>query len=365
MNVLGEMSMITDNLTPVVSGNVFFDKQTKTLLNHLPRHSIALLEHEDIDEMAAEALIHKKVKAVLNYDTSMTGKYPSVGTDRLLSANIPVFDVINGPALRNKVRQGDKVQITDDRLRLLNEEYGSVDDIPLVRYHSNRIKERLRQAETLYDQQLKSFLINTFHYAECEIENILSPLNVPAIRHDMKERTAVVVTRGSGYVQDFESIIPFVQKEQPVLIGVDGGADAILRCGYTPHIIFGDMDSVSKAALHSGAQLIVHAYPDGRAPGLVHLERDQLQADVFPCFGTSEDAALLLAYEAGAARIVSVGSHTHMVDFLEKGRQGMASTLLVRLKLGSRLIDAKGIRFLFSSPQFSGQLPGQTWSCAP
>jgi uncharacterized membrane-anchored protein len=140
---------------------------------------------------------------------------------------------------------------------------------------------------------------------------------------------------------------------KPVLVGVDGGADAILEAGFKPSIIIGDMDSVTDAALRSGAELIVHAYPDGRAPGMERLEGLGLPGTIWPLAATSEDLALLLAYESGADLIVAVGTHANLIEYLDKGRKGMASSFLVRLKVGPRLVDAKGVSKLYrAAPDF-------------
>ena len=135
-----------------------------------------------------------------------------------------------------------------------------------------------------------------------------------------------------------------------MLIGVDGGADALLDALASPDLIFGDMDSITDRALRSGAELIVHAFPDGTAPGMARIRELDLEASVIRAPGTSEDIAMLLAYEQQAELIITLGTHTHMIDFLEKGRKGTASTMLVRMKIGGKLIDAKGVSKLYSLP---------------
>ncbi len=142
---------------------------------------------------------------------------------------------------------------------------------------------------------------------------------------------------------------PYIREYRPILLGVDGGADALLEAGYRPDVIVGDMDSVSDAALTSGAEVVVHAYPDGRAPGLQRVQDLGVRAVVFPAAGTSEDVAMLLADEKGASLIVAVGTHATLVEFLDKGRQGMASTFLTRLRVGGKLVDAKGVSRLYRS----------------
>lgn len=56
---------------------------------------------------------------------------------------------------------------------------------------------------------------------------------------------------------------------------------------------------------------------------------------------------MLLADEGGAALIVAVGTHATLNEFLDKGRAGMASTFLTRLRIGGKLVDAKGVSRLY------------------
>jgi uncharacterized membrane-anchored protein len=159
----------------------------------------------------------------------------------------------------------------------------------------------------------------------------------------------LIVVRGYHYKEDLVALRPYIREYRPILVGVDGGADALLEMRLKPDMIVGDMDSVSDAALQSGAELVVHAYRDGRAPGLERLERMGLHAIAFPATGTSEDVAMLLADDKGAELIVAVGTHATLVEFLDKGRAGMASTFLTRLRVGGKLIDAKGVSRLYRS----------------
>ena len=143
-----------------------------------------------------------------------------------------------------------------------------------------------------------------------------------------------MVVRGLDYKHDLRALRAYIREYRPVLIAVDGGADALIDDGRTPDIIIGDFDSLSPVALHCGAELVHHVHPDGRAPGIERLATAGVSFERFVAEGTSEDAALLLAFEAGAELIVAVGTHATMVEFLDKGRRGMASTFLTRLRLG-------------------------------
>jgi uncharacterized membrane-anchored protein len=112
-------------------------------------------------------------------------------------------------------------------------------------------------------------------------------------------------------------------------------------------MIVGDMDSATEDALRCGAELVVHAYPDGRAPGRDRLEELGLAYKIVPAPATSEDIAMLIASEKGANLIVAVGSHFNLVEFLDKARAGMSSTFLTRIRIGEILVDAKGVSRLY------------------
>lgn len=339
--------MYTIKFPQRISGQLYYDKKTKHLAKRIPSGTFALLHHEDIDEMAALSLIQKQVKGVLNCAPSMSGKYSSIGTIKLIEANIPVYDVNQSNKIELLVDQGDVIFINGKDL-WLQKNNASYLLSTLTPYTTELIHEKLFSAKTGVVESLKVFTENTLHYALQEMNEILKPVPIPKLKRNFHNRHVVVVTRGSGYFEDLLAIRNYIEEKKPIMIGVDGGADAIIESGYRPDIIIGDMDSVSSEALMSGSELVVHAYTNGHAPGLSRIKEHHLHAHLFPCFGTSEDAAYLLAYHAGASLIVTLGSHTNMIDFLEKGRRGMGSTLLVRLKIGEKLVDAKGVRLLYA-----------------
>jgi uncharacterized membrane-anchored protein len=202
-------------------------------------------------------------------------------------------------------------------------------------------------AKVTVGDELERFAENTLEFMRRERQLLFETPALPELRVDIRDRQAIVVVRGADYRSDLQTLGEYIREMRPVVIAVDGGADALRDQGHRPDIIIGDFDSVSDAALKSGAQLIVHAYPDGRAPGAARLDALGLPYEKIAFAGTSEDVALLLAYEEGAELIVAVGLHGSMVDFLDKGRPGMASTFLVRLKVGPILMDAKGVSKLY------------------
>lgn len=317
------------------------DSRTKNLVKRIKPGEIAVIDHADLDQVAADSLIQAKVKLVINASPSITGKYPNPGPSKLLEEGINILDNV-GKDFFNRVHEGDLLEIKGNQVFKGQELIGEGEFLEL-----KFVKLRLKEIRRNLGSELDKFLHNTLEYALKEKELILGSLTLPQVKTKFEGKSVVVVVRGENYREDLSIIQPYIDDVHPVLVGVDGGADALLEFGYHPHLIIGDMDSVSDRALRSGAELIVHAYPDGRAPGLERINQLNLKAGIFPAPGTSEDIALLLAYEKGANLIVAVGTHSNMIDFLEKGRKGMGSTFLVRLKVGSILVDARGVSRIY------------------
>lgn len=325
----------------LLKGRVRLDRRTKNLVKRLKKNEIAIIDHDDIDEVAANSLIDVRPLAILNTQPSLTGRYPAKGVYRILKAGIPVIDLPDD-SIFDALREGAWVEIKNGQVCSQGHQLAQGRELNL-----DWAAEKLREGNANIQSGLDRFVENTLEYAKKEKDILLGNLEVPSLEAQIQGRHVLIVVRGSGYKEDLKTISSYIQEEKPVLIGVDGGADALLDFGLKPDIIVGDMDSVSDQALHSGAQLVVHAYTDGSAPGMERLEKLGLAASTFPMPGTSEDVAMIMAWENGASLIVVVGSHSNMIDFMEKGRQGMGSTLLVRMKVGPILVDARGVSQLY------------------
>ncbi len=336
-------SVVCEVVFMKLKGYAKVDAKTKDLIQRLKPGDIAVLAHEDIDEVAARSLISAKVNAVINAKKSITGKYSNPGPQLISEAGIFILDNV-GDQVLHTLKDMDIIQIKDEKVfkdgKIICE--GS-------KLTSKHIKEQTIKAEEKLAETLRDFVDNTLEYAKRETSLILDDLQIPDIGCELYGKQVVVVVRGGNYQEDLKAISSYIEDESPVLIGVDGGADALLDCGYIPDIVTGDMDSVSDKALKLSHNRVVHGYPDGRAPGLSRINDLGLEASVLPAPGMSEDVALLMAFQKGAQLIVAVGPHSSMIDFLEKGRKGMGSTFLVRLKVGSLLVDAKGVSALYKS----------------
>lgn len=317
------------------------DRRTKDMVRRIERGDIAVIDHRDIDRVAAESLIAAGVGGVVNASPSISGRYPNGGPIRIVQAGIPLLDAV-GADVMDLVSEGDAVEIADGALWRDGEKLvsGTLLEAP-------DIEQRMEDARVGIGDELRRFARNTLEYVDREADLTFEPLALPPLRTKIRGRHALVVVRGHDYRSDLAALRPYVKEYRPVLIAVDGGADALLEFGLRPDIIIGDFDSVSERALTTGAELIHHVHPDGRAPGRENLVAWGLPYVEFVAEGMSEDVAMLLAYEAGASLIVAVGSHATMVEFLDKGRRGMASTFLTRLRLGPVLVDAKGVNRLY------------------
>ncbi|WP_194921567.1 putative cytokinetic ring protein SteA [Catenulispora rubra] len=328
---------------PGLSGVARVDRRTKDLTKRLRAGEIALIDHVDLDGPAAEALLACKPAAVVNAAKSLSGRYPAMGLEILLAAGIPVVDEV-GPAVLERICEGDMVRL-DGNVILR----GSTPVAVGKAVDLDEVVEALAEARSTVSEQIEAFAANTMEYLRAERDLLFDGVGVPDITTELDGRHVLMVVRGTHHKDDLAVLRPYIREYRPVCIGVDGGADALLEGGHKPDIIVGDMDSVSDAALGCGAELIVHAYPDGTAPGLDRVTALGLPCVLFPAAGTSEDVAMLLADDKGASLIVAVGSHTNLVEFLEKGRGGMASTFLTRLRVGGKLVDAKGVSRLYRS----------------
>ena len=322
-------------------GRARLGRRTKLLVKRLRAGDIAVIDHEDIDRVAADDLVARGVRCVLNARQSSSGRYPNPGPTILADAGVHLLDVTDAP-LFDLIDDGQEIvvrgtEVLRDGVVIAR---GEVVD----REAAHRAHERARQR---IGEALALFAENTIAHMRDEGELLAGRIDLPEFATAFRDRTALVVVRGVDHQKDLRIMRPYVRDVKPVIVAVDGGADALLDEGFRPAMIVGDMDSASDTALRCGAELVVHAYPDGRAPGRERLDRLGLAYKIVPAPATSEDVALLIAAEKGAELIVAVGSHFNLVEFLDKARAGMSSTFLTRLRVGEILVDAKGVSRLY------------------
>jgi uncharacterized membrane-anchored protein len=319
------------------TGTARLGRRTKDLVKRLKPGDIAIIDHTDLDRVSAEELAEVGVRVVINVARSASGRFPNPGPLELVQSGVHLIDV-PGAALFDDLVDGETLTVRGANL------FRNGDCIAQGRAHSAReLEEALADQRSRVTDALESFADNTLRHLREEGGLLSDGITFPPLTTRFRDRHALVVARGPGYKRDLRIVRPYIRDFKPVLVAVDGGADALLEVGLTPNVIVGDMDSVSDGALRSGAELLVHAYPDGRAPGAVRLERLGARYETVAAPGISEDIALQLAHARGAELIVAVGTHFNLVEFLERDRAGMASTFVTRLKVGEVLVDAKGV----------------------
>ncbi|MGA1213693.1 MAG: putative cytokinetic ring protein SteA, partial [Solirubrobacterales bacterium] len=313
---------------------------------------VAVIAHRNLDRVSAEELAAAGVVAVSNCEPSSDGRYPNRGPLDLVESGVSLLD-LPGDALFSELAEGTEVRVSGDSVLVGRRAVASG-----TRLTATGLTVLLEERRREIDRALAGFAENTVSHVREESEILTGDIALPATATVFRDRHVLIVVRGPGYRRDLRALDGYIREVRPVLVGVDGGADAIIEAGHRPDLILGDMDSASDRVLSSGAELVVHAYEDGSAPGLSRLDAAGLESVVFPIAGTSQDAAMLLAHERGASLIVSVGAHFDLVEFLEKDRDGMSSTFLTRLRIGGSLVDAKGVSRLYSPGIGRGTLAG-------
>ncbi|AIG26041.1 hypothetical protein EGH10_02995 [Brevibacillus laterosporus] len=335
-----------------IKGTLMTDSKTKWLCQRLKAGHIAMIDHKNLDVTAAEDLIASQVQAVINLSPFLTGDFLTEGAALLLQENIILYEIEHTAAVTRDLQEfldGKQIEIINDCLHALPAKQPI--KIALRPFRMSDYETRAQQAINHEPKHYIQFLTNTLSFLEQEKNLFTAKLPSVCIRASFTNRFVVLVNRGPSARDDLHSLSSFIKKYRPILLAVDGGADVILSCGWIPDVILGDLDSVSDRALFSGADIILHAYKNGIAPGRSRLDRLGVSYQLLPAPGTSEDVAMLVAYQGQATRIITVGSHTNMQDFLEKGRKGMASTFLIRTRIGHKLIDAKGVHYLIQQKE--------------
>lgn len=339
--LLGRRGGTRSASVPIV-GTARLGARTKHLVKRLHPGDIAVIDHVNVDRIAAEELIACGVAGVVNASPSSDGKYPNAGPLMLARAGIRLIDAPDA-AVFDLLRDGQQLSLAADGAVMAGEENvfrGRLLDVV-------ELEHQLAAQRARIDEVLAEFAENTVEHIRQETDILTGAIDFPPTRISFRDRHVLIVVRGDRHRRDLKALRSYIRNVRPLIVAVDGGADGVLEAGMKPDMILGDMDSASDAALHCGAELVVHAYPDGRAPGQERLLEMGLDHKVVPAAGTSEDVAMLMAHEKGADLIVSVGAHFNLIEFLDRKRGGMSSTFLTRLRIGEKLVDAKGVSRLY------------------
>jgi len=343
MKISGLLTRPHDVL-PGVTGVARIDRNTSRLLRRVGPGDIAVLDEMDLDRATADALVTAEVAAVVNAAPSISGRYPNLGPEILVGAGIPLFDSVGDDVFR-RVKDGTKLRLHEGGVFSGDKELAQGSE-----QSSDSVADLMVEAKTGLVDHLEAFSGNTIEFIRRESSLLLDGVGVPDVKIAMRGRHVVVVSNGYDHAEDLKRLKPFIKEYRPILVGVDGGADALTAAGYTPDLIVGDPDGIGTETLKCGAQVVLPAHSDGHAPGLERIQDLGIGAITFPASGSSEDLALLIADHNDASLIVSVGAAATLHEFLDSGRRDSnPSTFLTRLKVGSKLVDGKAVATLYRS----------------
>ncbi|WP_228001934.1 putative cytokinetic ring protein SteA [Nocardia australiensis] len=347
MKMLALLSKNTETL-PGLSGIARVDRNTRRLLKRVGAGDVVVLDEMDLDRLTADRLIEAGVVAVVNTSPSISGRYPNLGPEVLVANGILLLDTVSSDAF-SRIKDGTKVRITEgivyvDKLTKKEPEV-LVEGIELT---ESAIADRMIAARNGLADHLEAFAGNTIEFVRTESSLLIDGIGVPELELTMKQRHVVVVADGPDHADDLKRIKPFIKEYAPIMVGVGRGADTLMKQGYRPDLIIGDPDEITSNTLKSGAEVILPADTDGHAKGLERIQDLGIGATTFPSSGAPADLALLLADHHGAALIVTAGAAASLDDFFDRGRRDSnPATFLTRLKVGTKLVDAKAVGTLY------------------
>jgi uncharacterized membrane-anchored protein len=326
---------------PGVTGVARVDRRTGDLLRRVGPGDIVVFNQIDLDRRTADVLVAAEVAGVVNASPSISGRFPNLGPEILVSAGIPLIDNVGTAALHD-IREGTRLRLHEGTV------YAGERELAKGSAQSpESVADQMIEAKAGMSAQLEAFSANTIEFLRRERTMVLDGVGVPELYVPMKGREVLVVAPGHGHADELRGLRRYIREHRPVLVGVESGADTLRSAGYKPQVIVGDPDGTRTETLMCGAEVVVPAHSDGHAPGLERVQDLGIGAVTFPSSGNAEDLALLLADSHGASLVVTVGSQATLAEFLDRGRSGSnPSTFLTRLKLGSRLVDGKAVATL-------------------
>ncbi|MER7081637.1 Uncharacterized membrane-anchored protein [Saccharopolyspora kobensis] len=340
MKLSGLLARQQGNL-PGVVGIARIERRSDDVLRRVRPGDIAVLDHADLDRRTAEALVSAGVVGVVNAAPSISGRYPNLGPDVLLSAGIALVDSV-GPELARQIKDGTKLRLHEGGVFVGEREVGRG-----TAQDADSVADLLIEAKAGMSAQLEAFSANTIEFLRRERTLILDGIGVPDLSASLEDRQVLVLAPGYGHADDLKRLRKYIREYRPVLIGVESGADVLREAGYKPDVIVGDPDVISTETLKCGAELVIPAHLDGHAPGLERIQDLGIGAVTFPASGNPEDLALLLADAHKASLVVTVGFHATLGEFLDSGRSGSnPSTFLTRLRMGSKIVDGRAVAAL-------------------
>ncbi|TMW73737.1 putative cytokinetic ring protein SteA [Alteribacter natronophilus] len=322
-----------------ITGTGYFNRITKKLAQEIPAGSIAFLSHRDLDQTAAESLVYRGVKAVVNLDCSMTGRFNHEGVAVFLNKQIPLFDVVEGSSFCPT--EGPMAIAIAGSALYTGEKGIWTQATEVYRWDEPAFKRCREKAAFREAEVFTSFMENSLSHAAEGLREFIAGVHALEPLEGLEGKRVFVIARGAGYREEIRCWKSAFKEAGTVVIAVDGAAEGLIEEGIVPDVITGDMDSLPAGASGLNCRFIAHAYPDGTSPGKERLKACGISCEVRAFPGMSEDLAIMIAGVSGAAGIFTIGCRSGYQEMLEKNREGMGSTILTRAYLGTRISDLK------------------------
>lgn len=317
---------------------------------------IAVIDAADISRQEAQSLVDVKPSAVINVSQFTTGSIPNYGPHMLLDANVNLIENV-GESFISGFKDGKKARITEDGGVFLGEK--SIGQGTVVQ--RGQAEANFADAQRGLIDHMEAYFGNSIQFIHSEGPLLIDGFGVPDAGAEMKGRKVLVVSPSHDHQQKIKLLRNFIREYDPILIGVDGGADSLVQQGYKPDLIVGDPSGISSDTLRTGARVILPAEPDGTAPGLERIQDLGIGAMTFPAaVNSSTDLALLLADYHQAQMIVQVGGEIDLDDIFAGESHATPSALLARMKAGTKLVDADSVINLYTAPSGGGM--GWLWA---
>lgn len=285
-------------------------------IKDLKKTDIILISQEMIDYATAYMILNKKIKKIINCVDEI---YNSSGLSLLVDKGVDIIFIPK--SCFEDFRDIGEVKIYKGYIFYKN-----------ILYRKN--KPELKEIKCLYND----FLKNTIHYMSREKE-LLNNVKFSGKIPSLSERV-IVFSRCRHTREDILIAKNIIKNYNPTIVAVDGGADIALKHGVKPDIIVGDMDSISLKAIEKCDNFLLHCYLSGLCPSDNKIPETKNKGYI-SCIGTSEDAALLYCIKQKVIHIYTIGYHTSVEEFIEKGRSGASSYLLIRILYSHLITDIK------------------------
>lgn len=326
-----------------IRGAVRTGRPTRALLARLEPGDIAVIDHLDLDQATARALVDARVAAVVNAQPMISGRYANLGPEILAEAEILLVEGVGGSAFA-RLAETDVVTLREgglyDGAQLLVQGRAlSLEDVRLA----------MAEARTGLTAQLETFTHNSSELLRREEDVLVNGAGLPMLHTPLDERPAVVVS-AQARPAELSRIKRFVRDQRPVVVAVDDAAAALRKAGVKADVVvLSGADSLPEAKVLRGARDVVVVQRRDAAPGVTEgLARMGIAPHVVGTTVSTEDAALLVVNAGRPGLVVGVGLTATLEDFLDRRRSGLASSYLTRLVLGPRLVDAAALPLLYT-----------------